>query len=175
MVKSESKQTPISNHFHIGLFTISYQPFFPRGSKRKLRDENGKLIYNLENSRITKNYIYTKDEIENVMQTAKEKGYKKVRKNELTIDLPRLCPTCHRLGSPSKYRPRFRVKDNMLDDIEKNKLSQKYLLKYSHSTSPVTCHVGFIDISKQGILITLSTKILKNTLPYSGRIGTYPL
>ena len=175
LAKSKSKQTPISNHFPIGLFTISYQPFFPRGSERKIRDENGKLIYNLENSTITQNYIYTKDEINNVIQTAIEKGYKKVRKNELTIDLPRLCPICHRLGSPSKSRPRFRIKDKMLDDIEKKKLSQKYLLKYSHSTSPEKCHVGFIDISKQGIQITLNKKLPLNALLYSGRIGTYSI
>ncbi|MBI4131022.1 MAG: hypothetical protein HY476_00845 [Nitrosarchaeum sp.] len=175
MAKSKSKQTPVSNHLPIGLFTISYQPFFPRGSKRKIRDENGKLIHNLENSTITTNHIYTKDELDNVIQTAKEKGYKKVRKNELTIDLPRLCPICHRLGSPSKSRPRFRIKDKMLDDIEKNKLSQKYLLKYSHSTSPEKCHIGFIDISKQDIKITLNKKLPINALTYSARIGTYPL
>lgn len=176
MAKSKSKQTPVSNHFPIGLFTISYQPFFERGAKRKIRDENGKLIYNAENSRITKNYIYTKDEIENVMQTAKEKGYKKVRKNELTIDLPRMCPVCHRLGSPSKRKDiRFKLKDRLLDDIEKNKQNQNYVLKYTHSESPETCHAGYLAISKHGIQITLNKKLPYNALAYSARVGTYPL
>ena len=159
----------------IGLYQVSYQPFFERGAKRKIRDENGKLIYNAENTRITRQYVYTKDEIENVMQTANEKGYKKARKEELTIPLPRECPLCHRLGSPAKYKTRFRVKDKMLDDIEKNKLSQKYLLKYSHSTSPEKCHIGFIEISKQGIKITLNKKLPINALSFSGRFRTNPL
>ena len=176
MAKSKSKQTPISNHFPIGFFTISYQPFFPRGAKRKLRDENGKLIYNLENSRITTGHIFSEYDVDNAIKYLNEQGYKKIKKNELTIDLPRKCPVCGELGSPSKRKDtRFKLKDQLLDDIEKNKQNQNYILKYTHSKSPETCHVGYIDFSKNGIQIKLNKKILKNTLPYSGRIGTYPL
>lgn len=176
MAKSKSKQTPISNHFPIGLFTISYQPFFPRGAKRKLRDENGKLIYNLENSRIKTGHIFSEDEIDNVVKSLKEQGYKKIKKEELTINLPRICPVCHRLGSPSKRKDtRFKLKDKILDDIEKKKQNQKYVLKYTHSESPETCHIGYIDFSKKDVQIKLNKKLPIHALTYSARIGIYPL
>lgn len=176
MAKSKSKQTPVSNHFPIGLFTVSYQPFFPRGAKRKLRDENGKLLYNLENSRIKTGRTFSEDEIDDVIKLLKEQGFKKIKKEELTIDLPRICPLCHRPGSPSKRKDiRFRLKDKTLDDIEKKKKNQKFVLKYTHSKSPETCHIAYIDLSKKGTPITLNKKLPINALFYSARVGTYPL
>lgn len=162
MAESKSKQTPISNHFPTGFYTISYEAFTVRGFK------------NLKGMtpRITPNKIFTKNEIDESIQQLKKQGYKKVRKRELTNDLPRKCPRCHRNGSPSIGigKKTYTLKENRMSDEEKTKLVINKL-KYTHTTSPTTCHIGYVN----GNQITLNMKLPIDALGYHRRIGVYPL
>lgn len=178
LAKSKSHQTPVSNHFPIGLFTISHQPIFPRGAKTEIRDNKGKLLYNMKTmSSITHGKIFSKDEIDIVVESLKKQGYKRVKKNELTIDLPRRCPRCNFNGSPKivKTRKRYTPKHDTLSDEEKSNLF--YIkLHYGHSTTkPETCIIGDIVVSPKNIQIKLMDKLPIDALGYARRVGEYPL
>jgi len=175
---SKSHQTPVSNHFPIGLFTVSCQPIFPRGAKTELRDEQGKLLYNMKTkSKTNLSRVFSKDEIDNVVELLKERGFKRVKKKELTIDLPRICPRCNNRGSPKivKMKKRYTPKHDKLSDEEKSKLFYTKL-HYGHSTTkPETCLIGDILVSTKGIEIHLMKKLPIDSLGYRRRIGTYSL
>lgn len=178
LAKSKSHQTPISNHFPIGLYLVSYQPIFPRGAKTEIRDENGKLVYNMKTmSSITPGKIFSKDEIDNVVKSLTEQGYKRVKKKEMTIDLPRACPRCHNIGSPkiAKMKKRYTPRHDKLSDEEKSKLYYTKL-HYGHSTTkPETCLIGDILASSKGIEIKLMNKLEVGCLGYRNRVGEYPM
>lgn len=138
-------------------------PFFPRGSKKEIRDDKGNLLFNARNSRIVVGGNYTKEQAENIVNQLIESGYKKVQKNKLSIDLPSKCPSCKRQGNPGIVADgRFELK------------LKQFRLHYNHSSSPKTCHVGTVDF-KNGMMIKLKKGLPIDSLGYMRRVGEYPL
>ncbi len=173
MAKSQSIQTPCSNHYPIKYYRISYEAESVEGFK----NDKGITV------RSSDNRFYAEDIVDEVIKDRNENGFKKIKKEPLRIDLPRKCPKCGNVGSPSinKVKQTYALKQNTMSDEEKTKLETNRLF-YHHSKSPETCFVGFVNISKNGIEIKLNSKLPHerfstpiDALGYHRRVGVYPL
>jgi hypothetical protein len=168
LAKSKSIQNPASNYMPIGLFTVSYRMEFVKGSKKEIRDEQGKLLVSMKKFRTTPSLIISKDEIEFFVKELENNGLKDVKSKELRINLPRICPRCNRKGSPriAKWKSPYSPNKATIFSTQ---------LVYGHSTKPETCNIGKISVKPNEIKITLVKTLEIDSLGYNRRIGVYPL
>jgi len=156
-----SRQTAISNFMPVPVFHISYSPIFVRGAKREIR-ENGKLLYSSRQMRIRIGSSLDEKNSKRAVQRLEELGYKNVKAEKSFIDLPRKCPSCQKIGSPSM------VSDKRYKVHEYDKPNNTTILRYNHPDKK-TCYIGKLTFSKI-IKLTVKDKIKKDTFSLRNRI-----
>jgi hypothetical protein len=173
LAKSKSHQTPISNQFPLGLYHITVQ-LGSQDSKIKSQEQHDSVFGSLETTRMNVPGVYTESQTKEIIKKLKRKGYKKIKKEEVTHEFNRMCPSCHRNGSPGivKWMKRYTIKENTMSDQEKTHLITTRLV-YHHSKSPETCLVGNIEISKKRIEIKLKKGLSADALSLRSRIRDY--
>lgn len=161
--KPKAKVRKPTAHLPIELYTVSYSPQFPRGAKREIRDDDGKLLFSARQMRIRDSRVFTKDQIENVIKALVTVGYQNVEAVQQKIDLPSKCPACKREGTPA-----------ITIDKRQDLKEKKNRLNYNHTSSPKTCYVGTVNF--EGMTqIKLKQGLPINSLGYANRVGEYPL
>ena len=181
--KTKSLQTQISNHLPIPYFTVNYRPFWVRGAKHLIqRDENGKITFNSKKTRISQgtispgkllDKINEKKFLDEAKQQREKLGYKDVKFKKQSIDLPRKCPSCNHLGSPSLVKWKEQYRSNRNKNYQEPITNETTRLIYNHSkTKPKTCLIGKVTLSNP-ITIHLKKGLPVGILGYSSRIGTF--
>jgi len=56
--KPKSKNVGLMQVVKLPFCQITYQPFFPKGAKREIRDKDGKLLYHARQMRMSINHFY---------------------------------------------------------------------------------------------------------------------
>jgi len=102
--KSNSVIIKPSAYMPIEAYTISHSPIFVRGSKREIRDKDGKLLYNAERRIRIRSGTFTKEQAERIKFFLEEQGVKNVKMEKTKLNLPSECPSCHHQGSPTIFK-----------------------------------------------------------------------
>ena len=137
------------------IYHISYQPFFPRGSKKEIRDKNGKLVFNGRSSRIHRNTFYyqgenginfiplsvLEDDVDKTVKNLHNNGVKATTTTQHSTLLPTICPGCDHTGSATAT-------------LDKRYETENRFIRfwYNHSiTEPKRCFVATMDAKNGGI------------------------
>jgi len=173
-----SKETETSNLMEIEWFKVEYQP-----STRHIKDPQVKK--NTMEIRIS--HIVHADMLEQVKTNLKKDRITHVIATPLTIDLPKECPECGKVGSPIIITNSPRVQDRK-KDYEGNVIQQRKperWLRYNH-TNKKHHRIGKYKIitiprkdkrrmPRQMPCIQLKKSFETDCLSYSNRIGAYSL
>lgn len=153
--KTKSKYLGLRQNVLLPIYHISYQPFFPRGSKKEIRDENGNLEFNGLRSRIHTNTFYyqgenkinhiplfvLEDEIDITIKNLHNNGVKATTINQQSISLPTICPSCEHTGSATTA-------------LDKRYKTENHFVRiwFNHSkTKPKRCFVATFDAKNGGM------------------------
>jgi len=111
--RPRTKSTDVFGAYHIvklPVYLINARPNFVRGAKRKIYDENGRVVFNGDNSTITLGFSLEKYLNEEIIRYSRL-GHKKIKTRQMTAQLPILCPICDQRGNPVfQYDRRLRNK-----------------------------------------------------------------
>lgn len=152
--KKIAQEAPFRYYLPIPYYTsFSYQPFFEKGSKTKITDENGKVVYDAKKeSRIHKLCFIPEDDLEKAKQDLENIGYKKIKFHSAPIDLPPLCPSCERIGSPTYSKEnRFEMKRKPI----------RIIYNHSQKEPPKTCLYAEIDFKNKKLRLKKGLSIQK--------------
>jgi len=163
--KSKADIKEPNAYLPIEIYTISTEPIFKRGAKRK-------SIYSSGQMRMHFGGQYTREELNDVIDHLEKLGYKKIKAHKKSINLPSKCPNCKRKGTPTiqTWIPTMKVKSKF--DTEQKPPTKK--LVYGHSSKPKTCLIGTIELDRN-ISIKLKKGLPIDSLGFRRRVGTYPL
>jgi len=114
---SKSKNLGLMQVVELPYCHISYQAYFPKGAKREIRDESGKLLFNGRNTRFHTPYFYypvgekpnqkinriflfcQKKDVEITLKNLTNNGCKNPKAEPMVQRLPRICPSCENEGT----------------------------------------------------------------------------
>lgn len=137
------------------IYHITHQPFFSRGAKREIRDENGKLLFSARNSQISKvSYHYESNgkiitiplfvlekDVPVTIKNLENNGCKNLQITQMSTSLPKYCPSCEHEGTATcQLDTRYETQPRFVR------------IWYNHTnTKPKRCFVGTYDAWTGGI------------------------
>jgi len=169
--KPKSKNVGLMQVVKLPFCHITYQPFFPKGAKREIRDKDGKLLYHARQMRMSTSHFYysyegkpqkiplfvQKKDLEITLKNLIKNGCKKPKAEPMTQWLPRTCPSCDNEGSI--------VWNEDKRDYKKD--SPKIRFWFNHSkTKPKRCFLGTWDYAVNQIRLKKGIDIRKMFVSY---------
>lgn len=163
--KKIAHEAPFRYYLPTPYYTFSHQPFFEKGAKTKITDENGKVVFDAKTqSSIHKPYLIHEDDLEKVKQDLENKGYKRIKFRNRSVDLPPLCPSCERIGSPTYSKEnRFEMKRKPV----------RIIYNHSQKEPPKTCLYAEIDFKNRKIKLKKELPIQKAGWGYWARFFNF--
>jgi len=123
-MKRLSQETEISNLMNIEWFKVEYQP-----STRHIKDKQ--VRKNTMNTRLS--HIVHADLLKQAIADLKKERLRYIKATPITIDLPKICPECQKVGSPIITETE-RTKSGILDfngNLRETLKTERWL-RYNH-------------------------------------------